>query len=75
MPSDESASQPVEDSSSSPRPDKRAREFSHVNQKARWVRCDHCGEFWCRLHDQHAYECVCPPIEKMTFDPYTEPGP
>ena len=41
-----------------------------------WVECaEGCGEWWCRLHGQHAYECACPPADKWTVDPYTTDGP
>lgn len=36
-----------------------------------WVRCD-CGEYWCTRHQQHAFECPCPPIECWEADPYAE---
>lgn len=28
-----------------------------------WIPCPHCDEFWCTIHNQHAFECPCPPIE------------
>lgn len=40
-----------------------------------WVRCPHCGDFWCRIHEAHAHECACPPLEDWEVDPYTEGGP
>ena len=36
-----------------------------------WVKCC-CGNFFCQKHQKHAYECDCPPIEEMDFDPYFE---
>lgn len=39
-----------------------------------WTPCE-CGEFWCRLHECHAFECACPPIEEWEIDPYVEGGP
>jgi len=46
-----------------------------IGKQARWVKCEHCQEFWCRHCDMHAYECECESVENMKFDPYTEPGP
>jgi hypothetical protein len=42
-----------------------------------WTPCPHCDEFWCNIHDRHAFECDCPPIEEWETDPYTakEEGP
>lgn len=41
-----------------------------------WVPCpDGCGEFWCNRHQTHAHECQCPPIDELTFDPYTTNAP
>ena len=38
-----------------------------------WVPCKGgCGEYWCKLHDMHAFECACPPIEEWTVNPYGE---
>lgn len=45
-----------------------------IGKQARWVKCEHCGEFWCSLHDQHAADCACPAVDEMDFDPYAEPG-
>lgn len=41
-----------------------------------WVPCPGgCGEFWCRIHRQHAFECPCPAIEEWECDPYASGGP
>jgi len=41
-----------------------------------WVACrDGCEEFWCRIHDRHASECACPPVEEWGQDPYERGGP
>jgi hypothetical protein len=37
-----------------------------------WVPCDCCGEYLCTIHETHAYECECPPIDDWEVDPYTE---
>jgi len=34
-----------------------------------WVPCA-CGEFWCRIHGMHVFECDCLPIEQWEGDPY-----
>lgn len=41
-----------------------------------WIPCpEGCGEFWCRIHEQHACECDCPPIEEWECNPYVTGGP
>lgn len=40
-----------------------------------WVPCPGCGNYWCRLHQQHAYDCPCPAVEDWPVDPYTTGGP
>ena len=37
-----------------------------------WVRCPCCENFWCTIHQRHAFECDCPPIEEWTSNPYGE---
>lgn len=34
-----------------------------------WAPCQ-CGNHWCRLHDQHAHDCICPPVEDWGISPY-----
>lgn len=46
----------------------------HGNGTAAWVPCE-CGDWYCRIHDQHTSECACPPIEDWTTDPYQTGGP
>ena len=46
-----------------------------LGKRARWVVCEHCGEWWCSHHDAHTSECDCPGVEELDFDPYTERGP
>jgi hypothetical protein len=36
-----------------------------------WIRCT-CGNYWCTIHNCHAHDCPCPPIEEWDIDPYTE---
>ncbi|NBW14373.1 MAG: hypothetical protein EBR82_40885 [Caulobacteraceae bacterium] len=31
---------------------------------APWVRCECCGDVWCRLHGMHAYDCACPAVDE-----------
>ena len=38
---------------------------------ASWTPCT-CGEFFCNIHQQHASECDCPPIDEWDTDPYSE---
>ena len=33
-----------------------------------WTPCE-CGEFYCTLHEQHACDCECPPIDEMDRKP------
>lgn len=37
-----------------------------------WQLCEDCGEFWCNIHGEHAFECPCPAIEEWDTDPYTD---
>ncbi len=34
-----------------------------------WVPCV-CGEFWCNVHEEHAFECPCPPVDEWAVSPY-----
>lgn len=46
--------------------------------KPRWVRCPDCDDFFCTLHQEHAYDCECPTLEELLeegTDPYFEGGP
>lgn len=38
-----------------------------------WEPCDCCGEPFCTIHDQHAFECACPAIDEwpLDVDPYS----
>ena len=36
-----------------------------------WEPCACCPEFWCVEHGMHVFECPCPPIEELDFDPYS----
>lgn len=39
--------------------------------EAPWIKCQFCDEFWCTIHDQHACDCPCPPIDEWEIDPYS----
>lgn len=50
---------------------------TNVIKKPAWIKCDTCDEFFCTLHDCHAYECDCPDIDAWTKKgvyPYLEGG-
>lgn len=37
-----------------------------------WIPCpDGCGDHFCNIHNMHAHECQCPPIDEWTTDPYS----
>ena len=40
-----------------------------------WAPCGWCEDWYCRIHQEHAYDCACPPIEEWDVDPYTSGGP
>jgi hypothetical protein len=42
-----------------------------LKNKAIWVRCKDCDDYYCLKHKMHAADCKCPPIEKHKFCPYT----
>ena len=33
------------------------------------VPCDMCDDFWCTRHQQHVYDCKCPPLEAWIEPP------
>lgn len=34
-----------------------------------WSRCPCCEDYWCSIHQQHAHDCPCPPVEDWSaFD-------
>jgi hypothetical protein len=35
-----------------------------------WGPCPGCAGWWCRLHQQHADSCSCPPVDGWQGDPY-----
>ena len=47
------------------------KDVHEIRQDPAWVPCTDCDEFWCNVHEQHAFDCPCPPIEDWTCDPYT----
>lgn len=47
-----------------------------VPSGAAWVPCGGCDDFYCRIHQAHAYDCACPAIEEWgDVDPYVTGGP
>ncbi len=38
-----------------------------------WTRCPCCENFWCNIHQMHAHDCPCPPIEEWPMSPYDDP--
>ena len=45
-----------------------------TDSDATWVECELCGDYWCRLHDMHVFECDCPCLEDLLpADPYEDP--
>ena len=36
---------------------------------AAWTPCT-CGEYYCNIHQTHAYECECPVIDDWDHSPY-----
>lgn len=38
-----------------------------------WVPCDSCDDMFCEVHQTHAWDCSCPPIDDWVeagYDPY-----
>lgn len=40
-----------------------------------WIRCTGCENFWCTIHEMHAHDCPCPPIEEWDTDRYSGDPP
>ena len=39
-----------------------------------WTPCDMCEDYICNIHEMHAYDCLCEPVEwwyENDMDPYT----
>ena len=48
-------------------------EASYWNPTRRWFKCEACDDYYCSLHDEHVFECLCPEYEdclEQGFDPY-----
>lgn len=46
-----------------------------ITLKPLWIPCpDGCDEFFCTKHRKHTYECSCPEIDELDFDPYVTGG-
>jgi hypothetical protein len=39
-----------------------------------WIPCPCCDEYLCTIHQMHAHDCPCPPIEEWDTDPYEDSG-
>lgn len=50
--------------------------MGHVEQAPAWVPCQ-CepGVYWCSIHEEHAHDCKCPPIDEWEVSPYHTRGP
>ena len=33
-----------------------------------WERCPCCEDYWCNLHETHAFQCGCPPVDDWQAD-------
>lgn len=53
----------------------RAADVRRAQRLAPWVTCPNCENYWCNIHNQHAHECECPPVEDWTTDPYEPSQP
>jgi hypothetical protein len=51
-----------------------ARKETAAGQTPAWIPCPCCEDFWCTLHNMHAYECKCPPVEEWKGSPYKSGG-
>lgn len=47
----------------------------HRHPETIWIPCPGCDTFICTVHNCHAFECECPPIEDWEFDPYAPVPP
>lgn len=36
-----------------------------------WIECPDCDDYWCNLHQLHAYDCNCPPLDEWEGDAYS----
>jgi hypothetical protein len=39
-----------------------------------WTPCPDCDEYWCNIHQEHAADCDCPPLDEWETDPYSPPS-
>ena len=46
-----------------------------LSAAADWIPCSFCDGWWCRIHDMHAHDCPCPPVDEWDCDPYVENYP
>ena len=50
------------------------RNLNVAAQEAPWIPCLCCEEYWCTIHQEHAFECPCPEIEEWPRSPYLSGG-
>jgi hypothetical protein len=36
--------------------------------RPRWIRCADCEEYFCRVHQQHVFECPCPSVDEKAAE-------
>lgn len=42
-------------------------------RRPRWMKCPCCDDYWCQIHNQHAYDCECLPVDDLAaqgVDPF-----
>ncbi len=42
-------------------------------KRPRWIKCPCCDDYWCQLHQLHAYDCECLPVDDLAqtgVDPF-----
>ena len=44
------------------------RNLNVVAQQASWEPCLCCEDYWCTIHQEHAFQCPCPEIETWTTE-------
>lgn len=43
-----------------------------------WIPCPYCEDYWCIIHEKHAFECDCPDLEECEaqgWNPYLQLPP
>lgn len=50
---------------------------TNILQSPAWIPCPGCDDFWCVIHEKHAYDCKCPSIDSWAargLSPYLHGG-